>query len=65
METYNPDTLQRLARFASSEFGRWYDEDYFPSHEEISHAMSLYSRIAKQIFNMEQHIQRLQEEIDF
>ena len=41
METYNPDTLQRLAIQQSSEFGRWYDEDYFPSHEEISYAMSL------------------------
>ena len=38
MATHNPDTLQRLAKLASSEFGRWYEEDYFPSHEEISHA---------------------------
>ena len=41
MSTHNPDTLQTLARLASSEFGRWYEEDYFPSHEEISHATSL------------------------
>ena len=38
---HNPDTLQRLAIQQSSEFGRWYEEDYFPSHEEISHAKSL------------------------
>ena len=41
MATYNPDTLQRLAILVSSEFGRSSDEDYFPSHEEITHVMSL------------------------
>ena len=41
MATFNPDSLQGIAARQSLEFGKWTDEDYFPSHEEISNAKSL------------------------
>ena len=41
MATFDPDSLQSIAARQSAEFGRWSDEDYYPSHEEISYAMSL------------------------
>ena len=41
MATFNPDSHQSIAARQSSEFGKWTEDDYFPSHEEISYAMSL------------------------
>ena len=52
MARFDPDSLQSIAARQSSEFGKWTDEDYYPSHEEISYVKSLGKPLIKIVFKV-------------